>query len=368
MKITTVEAIPYEIGMRKPLIFASGQMTKADHVLVRITTDDGIVGIADVPPRPYTYGETQGSVVAVIETLFAPLLIGADPFARNVIGAGLARTVGNYTAKGAVDIALWDIIGKSVGKSVHQLLGGFTSSVRVSHMVGFAPAQEMVDEALLYREKYGITSFKVKVGRRPVSLDVDACIALREALGPETDLYLDANRGWSASEAMSVARACAGLNMLFLEEPCDAHELLGRKRLVTDSPLTIMADESVPSLGDVARELTNGGASAISIKTARTGFTESQKILGLCEGMGVDVIMGNQIDSMLGSAATVAFGAAFQHSSYRAAELSNFMEFGDYLITEPLVIADGRVAAPQNPGLGVTLDTDKLNAYRMDKE
>ena len=368
MKITTVEAIPYEIGMRKPLIFASGQMTKADHVLVRVTTDDGIVGIADVPPRPYTYGETQGSVVAVIETLFAPLLIGADPFARNVIGAGLARTVGNYTAKGAVDIALWDIIGKSVGKSVHQLLGGFTPSVRVSHMVGFAPAQEMVDEALLYREKYGITSFKVKVGRRPVSLDVDACIALREALGPETDLYLDANRGWSASEAMSVARACAGLNMLFLEEPCDAHELLGRKRLVTDSPLTIMADESVPSLGDVARELTNGGASAISIKTARTGFTESQKILGLCEGMGVDVIMGNQIDSMLGSAATVAFGAAFQHSSYRAAELSNFMEFGDYLITEPLVIADGRVAAPQNPGLGVTLDTDKLNAYRMDKE
>jgi L-alanine-DL-glutamate epimerase-like enolase superfamily enzyme len=84
--------------------------------------------------------------------------------------------------------------------------------------------------------------------------------------------------------------------------------------------------------------------------------------------MGVDVIMGNQIDSMLGSAATVAFGAAFQHSSYRAAELSNFMEFGDFLITEPLVIADGRVAAPQNPGLGVTLDTDKLDSYRLDKE
>jgi len=188
MKIATVEAIPYEIGMRKPLLFASGQMTKADHVLVRITTDDGLVGIADVPPRPYTYGETQRSVVAVIETLFAPLLVGADPFARSVLGAGMARTVGNFAAKGAVDIALWDIIGKSVGKSVHQLLGGFTPSVRVSHMVGFAPAQEMVDEALMYREKYGINSFKVKVGRRPVSLDVDACIALREALGAEVQV------------------------------------------------------------------------------------------------------------------------------------------------------------------------------------
>jgi len=367
MKIEKVEAIPYEIGMRKPLLFASGQMTTADHVLVRITTDEGHVGIADVPPRPYTYGETQGSVVAVIETLFAPLLVGADPFARNALNAGMARTVGNFAAKGAVDIALWDIIGKSLGTSVHALLGGFTPTVRVSHMVGFAPAQEMVDEALSYREQYGITSFKVKVGRRPVSLDVDACIALREALGVDAELYLDANRGWSANEALAVARACDGLGLLYLEEPCDALEVIGRQRLVRESPLTIMADESVPTLGDVARELHNGGASAISIKTARTGFSESQKILGLCEGLGVDVIMGNQIDSMLGSVATVIFGAAFKHSSRRAAELSNFLEFADFLITEPLVIQNGQISAPTAPGLGVTLDNNKLAAYRLDR-
>ncbi len=368
MKIQKVEAIPYEIGMRKPLKFASGEMTKADHVLVRLTTDDGLVGIADVPPRPYTYGETQDSVVAVIEKVFAPLLIGTDPFARAQVGAGMHRTVGNFTAKGAVDIAMWDIIGKSVGKSVHSLLGGYTSSVRVSHMVGFAPTQEMVDEALEYRETYGITSFKVKVGRRPVSLDLDACIGLREALGPDVDLYMDANRGWRATEALEIARAADGLGLLYLEEPCDAHEVMGRRRLVQESPLTIMADESAPTLGDAARELLNGGASAVSIKTARTGFTESQKILGLCEGLGVDVMMGNQIDSMLGSVATVAFGAAFKHSSHRAAELSNFMEFSDYLINEPLVIADGRVAAPTAPGIGATVDEAKLAAYRLDKE
>ena len=368
MRIQSVEAIPYEVGMRKPLLFASGQMTKADHVLVRITTDDGIVGIADVPPRPYTYGETQDSVVAVITKVFSPLLVGADPFERNKIAAGMARTVGNYTAKGGVDIALWDIIGKSVGRSVHSLLGGYTPSVRVSHMVGFAPTQEMVDEALEYRDTYGITAFKVKVGRRPARIDVDACAALREALGDDVELYLDANRGWNAEEALGVARACEGLNLLYFEEPCDAQEILGRRRLVQQSPLAIVADESVPSLGDVARELHTGGASAISIKTARTGFTESQKILGLCEGLGVDVIMGNQIDSMLGSVATVAFGAAFKHSSIRAAELSNFMEFGDFIINEPLVISQGMIVAPTSPGIGATLDEDKLATYRLDKE
>jgi L-alanine-DL-glutamate epimerase-like enolase superfamily enzyme len=294
------------------------------------------------------------------------LLIGTDPFARNQIGAGMSRTLGNFASKGAVDIALWDIIGHATGKSVHSLLGGYTPSVRVSHMVGFAPAQEMVDEALAYKEKYGITSFKVKVGRRPADQDVQACIALREALGNDVDLYLDANRGWSANEAQRVAEQCDGYNFLYLEEPCDAQEIMGRRRLVTRSPLTIMADESVPTLGDVARELHTGGASAISIKTARTGFTESQKILGLCEGMGVDVIMGNQIDSMLGSVATVTFGAAFKHSSHRAAELSNFMDFGDYLINEPLEIHEGRVNAPTRPGLGVTLDEAKLSHYRVD--
>lgn len=366
MKIQTVEAIPYEIPMRKPLMFASGQMDKADHVLLRITTDDGIVGVADVPPRPYTYGETQGGIISVVTNVFAPFLIGANPLDRSTIGAGLHRTIGNYAAKGAVDIAVWDIIGKSLGQSVHQLLGGFAPAMRVSHMVGFAPTKEMVDEALEYRATYGITSFKVKVGRRPVSQDVEACIGLREALGDDVDLYLDANRGWTANEAMTVARACEGLNLLYLEEPCDALDVLDRRRLVTQSPLTIVADESVPTLGDVARELMTGGASAISIKTARTGFTESQKILGLCEGLGVDVIMGNQIDSMLGSVATITFGAAFKHSSRRAGELSNFMEFGDFLNAEPLEVVDGKIAVPTTPGVGADIDPAKLAAYRTD--
>ncbi|MEY4039849.1 MAG: hypothetical protein RLZZ52_717 [Actinomycetota bacterium] len=366
MKITQVEAIPYNIPMRKPLLFASGSMDTADHVLLRITTDDGLVGIADIPPRPYTYGETQQGIITVINTLFAPFLIGEDPFNRNVILAKMARTVGNYATKGGVDIAIWDLIGQSVGKSVHSLLGGFQDSIRVSHMVGFATPEEMVAEAEEYRNDLGITAFKVKVGRRPVSLDIEACIALREALGPDVDLYFDANRGWTAEEALYVARSCADINFLYLEEPCDALDVMGRRRLVEKSPITIVADESVPSLGDVARELHTGGASAISIKTARTGFSESQKILGLCEGLGVDVIMGNQIDSMLGSVATVTFGAAFRHSSRRAAELSNFLEFGDYLNQEALVIADGKIAAPTTPGLGAKIDESKLSHYRID--
>jgi L-alanine-DL-glutamate epimerase-like enolase superfamily enzyme len=365
--IERVEAIPYRIPMRKPLHFASGAVHQMDNVLLRLTTDTGIVGVADVPPRPYTYGETQAGVVALLHGLFTEALRGADPMDRGAIHARLHRTVGNYAAKGAVDIALWDIIGIAVETPVHRLLGGFAPSVRVSHMVGFAPVEQMVDEARRYRDQYGITAFKVKVGRYPLSLDIELCTALRTELGPDVELYLDANRGWTAADAMRVLDATAGLGLTFFEEPDDAKEVLGRRRLVQHSRVPIVADESAPSLGDAAREIQTGGASALSIKTARTGFTESQKVLAYAEAVGVEVIMGNQIDTAIGSTATVVFGAAFAHSSRNAAELSNFLDMADDLCAEPPAIVDGSVAAPAVPGVGVTIDPDKLAYYRLDE-
>jgi len=364
--ITRVEAIPYRIPMRKPLHFASGDVHNVEHVLVRLTTDEGLVGTADIPPRPYTYGETSASVCALLDGPFASVLLGADPLDRNRIHAGLARTVGNHATKGGVDIALWDIVGAALGTSVHRLLGGYTDRLRVSHMVGFASGAQMLDEAQQYRDSLGITTFKIKVGRRPLGLDIDACRMLREGLGDDVDLYLDANRGWTAEEARRVLDATADLGFTYFEEPCDAADIMGRRRLTQLSRIPIVADESAPSLGDAARELLTGGATALSIKTARTGFTESQRILGLADGLGVDVLMGNQIDSQLGSTATVVFGAAFASTSRRAAELSNFLDMEDDLIAEPLQISDGEIRVPVTPGAGAAVDPEKLARYRVD--
>ena len=185
MNINNIEAIPYRIPMTKPLHFASGEVHHIEHVLLRITTADGIVGIADVPPRPFTYGETTASVIDVLTGLFRDVLIGANALDRSLIHARLARTVGNPTAKGAVDIALWDILGKSLGLPVHRLLGGYTPKLPVSHMLGFDSAPALIDQARQFIEQYGIRTFKVKVGRRPLALDIQLIRALREALGPD---------------------------------------------------------------------------------------------------------------------------------------------------------------------------------------
>ncbi|MFI5679552.1 mandelate racemase/muconate lactonizing enzyme family protein [Streptomyces cellulosae] len=366
MKITEIETIPYAIPYTKPLRFASGEVHTAEHVLVRVHTDEGLTGVADAPPRPFTYGETQKSVTAVIEDLFAPQLMGLDVFARERIHALLHRTVGNPAAKSALDMALWDIAGQSCGRPVTELLGGHTDRMRVSHMLGFDTPQRVAEEAERIRATYGITVFKVKVGRHPVRADLDVCRALREILGEQVELYVDGNRGWTASEAATALRELDDLGLTLAEELCPADDVLGRRRLVRHCRVPFVADESATTPAEVTRSLLDGDATAISIKTARTGFTGSQRVLFQCEGLGAEVVMGNQIDGQLGTVCTVAFGAAHAASSRRAGELSNFLDMSDDLLTESLAIAGGTLAVPGGPGLGVAIDEDKLARYRQD--
>lgn len=367
MKITAMEAIPFAIPYTKPLRFASGEVHTAQHVLVRVHSDDGVVGVAEAPARPFTYGETQESIVAAIQTLFAPRIVGMSVMDREAVHAVMDRTVGNPTAKSAVDMAIWDVIGKTLGQPVTALLGGYSDSMRVSHMLGFAEPAKMVAEAERMREAYGITTFKVKVGRKPFRLDVDVCRALREELGEDIELYIDGNRGWTASESLRALNAMADLDLTLAEELCPADDVLGRKWLVERCPVPFVADESATRPGEVTRELLNGAANAVSIKTARTGFSHSQRVLFQCDGLGAEVIMGNQIDGQLGTLCTVTFGAAFKSTTLRAGELSNFLDMSDDLLAEPLEIVDGRLAVRQVPGIGISIDPEKLSKYRLDQ-
>lgn len=366
MKITRVEAIPFAIPYLKPLKFASGEVHTASHILVRVHTDEGLVGTAEAPPRPFTYGETQASIKDVVESIFAPGMVGESPFDRELIHARMHRTVGNPTAKGAVDMALWDIIGQAAGVSVTQLLGGFTDRMQVSHMLGFDEPEKMADEAERMLETWGISTFKVKVGRTPVELDVAVCRAIRERLGDRIGLYIDGNRGWTASESARALRQMEDLDLLMAEELNPADDVLGRRWLVERTHIPFVADESVTNPSEVTRELLGGSATMVSIKTARTGFTVSQRVHHLAESLGVEVVMGNQIDGQVGSLCSAAFGAAYQSTSKRAGELSNFLDMSDDLLATPLQITDGELQVREGAGLGIDIDEDKLTRYRQD--
>jgi L-Ala-D/L-Glu epimerase len=367
VKITQVEAIPFAIPYRKPLHFASGEVSVAEHVLVRVHTDDGVVGVAEAPPRPFTYGETQASIIAVVRDIFAPQVVGLGLLEREQVAARLHRTVGNPAAKSAVDMAIWDALGRTLDLPVSELLGGYTDRMRVSHMLGFDEPAAMVAEAERMRDTYGITTFKVKVGRKPYRLDTAVVRALREGLGEQVELYVDGNRGWSPAESARAMHEMADLGLLFAEELCPADDVLGRRWLVQQCDVPFIADESAVTPADVTREILGGSATAVSIKTARTGFTQSRRVHHLAEGLGVEVVMGNQVDGQLGSMCTVVFGSAYRLTSQRAGELSNFLDMSDDLLTEPLQITGGELTVRPGAGLGVEIDADKLERYRQDR-
>lgn len=366
-RIVSIQAIPYAIPYCKPLKFASGSIEVADNVLIQVVTESGIIGIGEAPPRPYTYGETQRSIVAAVEELFTPAIVGRSVFDRESIREAMAATVGNPAAKSAVDIALWDAIGKMLGRSVHELLGGFTSSLQVSHMLGFNSPDVLAAEALELREIYGINSFKIKVGRSPISDDVAVCKAVREAVGSGAEIYLDGNRGWSVIEAREALHQLEEVGLARVEELTPADQILSRKWLVERSPVLFVADESAATAAEITRQITLGTANALSIKTARTGFTDSQRVASLAEGLGIEVFIGNQIDAHLGTISSLVFGASRETTSRHAAELSNWLDLKDSLLDEPLQIQNGEMTVPHGPGLGVEIDPDKLSHYRTDQ-
>jgi L-Ala-D/L-Glu epimerase len=365
VRITAVEAIPFRVPYRVAPRFASGSIEAADNVLVRVHTDAGLVGQAEAQPRPYTYGETQASIVETVSGELNATLTGLDPLRVELIASRCAAVAGNYVACGAVDLAVWDLVGQLLGCPCHMLLGGFADDVAAAHMVSFDEPAAMADEATTISERLGVRTFKVKVGRAP-SLDVAAVRAIREAL-PDADLYVDANRGWSYEDAVRAGDELAELGVRTIEEPIALEDKAGRLRLAERWTVPLAGDESCISLAHVDRAIDEGAVGVVSIKTARTGFTESRRILDLCLARNVRVVMGSQYEGAIGATATIAFAAGFAATAHQPAEITNFLDLADDLVTTVPAIRDGRAAPSTAPGLGVEVDEERLQRYRVDR-
>jgi L-alanine-DL-glutamate epimerase-like enolase superfamily enzyme len=232
-------------------------------------------------------------------------------------------------------------------------------------MVSFGDPREMADEAVSMHDRYGVNTFKVKVGRAP-ALDVAAARAIREAL-PGADLYVDANRGWSYGDAVLAGDELADLGVRAIEEPISVEDRAGRLRLAERWAVPLAGDESCISLAHVDRALEEGAVRVVSVKTARTGFTESRRILDLCLARNVAVVVGSQYEGAIGATATIAFAAAFAATAGQPAEITNFLDLADDLVVAAPEIRDGRAAVPAAPGLGVEIDEERLQRYRLDR-
>lgn len=365
MKITRIECVPYVIPYHHPIVAASGTLSSAEHVVVRIHTDEGAFGVSEAAVRAFVYGESQASIVEAVRLWFEPALVGADPFSVEDIMARIAWIPANNTVHGAIDIALHDIRGKWVGMPSWRLLGGVGAPMRVTHILTMGDAHQAAEEANAAVSQYGISSFKVKVGSKDIKADLQRVAAVRYAVGDDAAIYLDANHGWTAEQAIKALNAMAEYDIDLVEEPSSADDLIGRQHLAKHVAIAVMADESAPTVATATRELLSGSARALSIKTTRTGFTASAKLVALAEALGARTLIGSQADGMIGTAASIAFGSAHPSVAREPGELDYYTVLKDHLVVEPFRVREGYLVPNARPGIGIEIDEDKLNHYRV---
>ncbi|MCF8110080.1 MAG: hypothetical protein K9J85_01185 [Desulfobacteraceae bacterium] len=362
MIVNSIEAIPFRIPYTKKKVWARGVLEAAEHVLVRIKTDNDLIGIAEAPPRPTIYGESLQSITAAIENWFGPAIVGMDPWNTEIVLDRFEQWVGNPAAKAAVEMALTDIRAQAAGVPVYKLLGGWTDQVPVCARVPTGTPDEVIASCQKYFEDYGINTYKIKVGMEP-NEDIAALENIRKDLGPEARLCPDANQGYDPQTAIRVLKAIEDLDITLLEEPCSIYHR-GRQQVAESTIIPIMGDESCTNIIEVRNQLSAGTVGIISIKVARTGFAISQRISHLCEAEGIANLCGTQGDSSIGVVCGAHFAASCRNVKL-ASELTGHLDTVDDFLIETPKIENGMIKLSDTPGLGIKIDEDKLNYYRI---
>lgn len=365
MKITSISTIPFTLPLRRAIGFAHGSMTTTEHVLVEIATNEGLVGRAEAPSRAYLYGESQRSMVEAVRLWFAPQLIGLDPFRTDTARGLLDRVAHNNTIKGAIDMALHDLIGQATGQPCFMLLGGHTDRVRVSYVCGYSTPPEMAEECAQIHAHHGVTAFKVKVGVNPQK-DAASLAAIRDRL-PDALIYVDGNEAFSEKGALEMLAMAAEHGVSWAEEPCRATEPVARRRVAEHGAIPILGDDSCRTLAEVAREAANAAIHMVSIKCARTGYRLSGDILGLAAANGIRPMVGSQGDSGIGVLSGAHFCASHRATSALPAELCFHLNLGADLLVDTPAIVQGELVLGRQPGLGLVIDPEKLERHRTDR-
>jgi muconate cycloisomerase len=336
----------------------------ADNVLVRIEADGGLVGWGEAASAPTMTGDTQGSLVAAVRHL-APLLVGADAWMRPALVRKLGHVLyGNGGAHSAIELALVDLAGRAAGLPIIDLIGGAVrGAVAPMWLLGNATPAEDAAEAR-QRLAQGFRFFKVKVGAKTIEGDIASTLAVRNALGAELPICADANCGFSSVTARRYLDGTRDAALLFLEQPLGAHDLSALAALARWSPIPLGADEGIHSLADVSAHA-QAGAGGVSLKLIKLGgISAAVEAARHAERLGLAVNVAAKIaESGIASAAAVHLACAAPAVEW-GVSLTHFYLAED-IVKQPLKIADGLVALPTTPGLGVEVDESAVARFSV---
>ena len=373
MKIAEIRTHLLDVALETPFESASMRFSRRQHVLVEVICDDGTIG----------WGECLGPAApnAAVVAAYAPHLIGRDPLATEVIWQdmyNLLRDQGQrgltMTALSGIDIALWDIKGKRFGVPVSVLLGGrVRETVRAYATGGFR--RDGVDRVTDNAEDcarhvaQGFHAVKIKIGF-DVAEDLAVIRAVREAIGPDARLMIDANHGYSVGEALALGRQAAEYGIDWFEEPVIPEHLSGYAEVRAGQPIPVAGGETWHGRFGFAEPLARRVIDIAQPDLCGSGgFTETRRIADMCALHGIRLVphvwgTGVQI------AAALQFVAALLPDPPRRAPLAPILEydrthnpFRQAVLTRPLEPEAGVFTIPDAPGLGIEINRDALGEF-----
>ena len=378
MKIKKVTCHVVAAPVERPFTSSRGWLYKTrGSCIVEIEADDGTVG----------WGECYGpSAVAkaYIETQFAPRILGRDVFDVEVIWEDLYNRIKDYGGKGmasaalsGIDIALWDLMGKACGKPIHKLIGGAFRSEVTCYATGlyFIDMDRLIEEAVEEAQGYvaeGFTAVKMKIGLGDPKLDIRRVAAVREAVGADVRLMVDANHCMTVPQAIRIGRELEKLDIDWFEEPISPEDIDGYVEVTRALDMAVAGGEN---------EMTRWGFRDLVVRKAMDivqpdvcaagGISECRKIATLASAHGVECVP-HAWGSVIGVAATLHFLAALpdQPPSFRPVPpMFEFEQcenpFRDQLAKTPIVQERGKIQIPAGAGLGIDIDRNVLDRYRV---
>lgn len=367
MKITDIKATVLASRYDRPIHFAHMELTERRIIVVQVFTDEGIVGLGDIDGPP----AGDMACVEILERTFRPMLIGRNPLdvgARWTDMFQVLNTLGRYRSLesyvlGALDTAMWDILGKATGQPIRRLLGSQRDEVSCYASLGQVAEQSIADEVGRHAEQ-GFSGVKIRIGFADAD-DVAIVSAARSVIpvNAKTKLMADVNSGWSRSFAVQRAKALDPFQLFWLEEPLPPFDLPGYAHLAEalETPIAV-GEHEIFNRWD-ARDFIAAKAADIVQPDLRQGISETLRIANVASAWQIPCIPHFFGPAIRFAAMVQVLGSI---DNYLLCEYPIAFDPIRFELTDPPLVAEnGKVRIPDGPGLGVTLKDATMRKYAV---
>ncbi len=354
MEITDIKIYSLSIPLKKDFKTSLRTVSSAEETVIIVETDSGLSGLGEAPPTAVITGDINQGIQGIIRHKIRPLFIGEDPENIDKLHYLIENSaVNNNSAKAAVDMAVYDLFAKIYKAPLYKLLGGYQNKITTDLTISVNSPAEMKKDALK-AVKDGYKSLKIKVGKG-MKKDLERIKIIREAVGNEIKIRIDANQGWQPKEAVYAVRQMeeAKLNIEFVEQPTKASDFEGLK-FVRDNVLTpIIADKSLFSAEDCLELLKMHACDMINVKLMKSGgIYNALKINAIAEAHGVEVMVGSMLEAKISVTAAAHLAAAKKNITCCDLDAPSLLAKDPVL--GGMKIDGPQITLPSAPGLGIT--------------